>query len=120
MIYSLLADAVLAFHFLFILFVVLGGLLVLQWRWVIYLHLPAAVWGAIVEFFHLRCPLTPWEIHFRKLAGQNGYETSFIEHYLYPIIYPPNLTFDMQIILGSIVVGLNLLVYSGIFFYGKR
>lgn len=112
MLYSLVADALLIVHFLFIGFVVLGGLLLLKWRRLVYLHLPAAVWGALIEFYGWRCPLTPWEIYFRRAAGETGYDMGFIEHYLAPLIYPANLNYDMQIVLGSFVVIINLLIYS--------
>ena len=109
--YRFLADAVLAFHLLYILFVVLGGLLVLRWGWVVWLHLPAAAWGAAVEFFAFWCPLTPLENHFRERAGAGGYQGGFIERYLLPLIYPGELTRGMQLSLGTFVVLLNLGVY---------
>ena len=98
-------------HFLFILFVMLGGLLVLRYRWVAWLHVPAAVWGAVVELAGWLCPLTPWEISLRLRAGEVGYETGFIEHYLIPLIYPPGLTRQLQIAIGAGVVTLNLGIY---------
>ena len=112
MLYSLAADGLLVLHLLFICFVLLGGLLVAKWRWTIFLHLPAATWGALVEFYGWVCPLMPLEQQFRRAAGQSGYETSFIEHYLVPLIYPPNLGYDMQLLYGSIVIVTNLLIYA--------
>ena len=44
------ADLLLALHLGFVVFVVFGALLVLKWRWLAWLHLPAAAWGALVEF----------------------------------------------------------------------
>lgn len=111
MTYALLADLVVLLHFLFVLFVVLGGLLVLRHRWIAWLHVPAAVWGAVVELAGWFCPLTPWEIHLRLLAGEKGYETGFIEHYLVPLIYPEDLTRPLQIAIGALVVTLNLVIY---------
>ncbi len=87
MFYRIAADAVVSFHLLFILFVLFGGLLVLRWRWLTWLHLPAATWGVLVEVLHLECPLTRWENLFRQAAGQGGYGGGFIEHYLIPLIY---------------------------------
>jgi len=114
MIYSLAADALVVFHFLFICFVVLGALLVAKWRWLGFLHIPAAAWGALIEFQGWICPLTPWEKQLRDAAGQAGYETGFIEHYLMPLIYPAGLDYDMQIVLGSFVIVINVLIYGGI------
>lgn len=111
MLYRFGADAVVLVHLLFILFVLFGGLLVLRWRWLAGLHLPAVTWGAMVEFFHLYCPLTPLENRLRQAAGQAGYEGGFIEHYLIPLIYPRGLTDHLQLVFGAVVVALNGAVY---------
>ncbi|MCD5988338.1 MULTISPECIES: DUF2784 domain-containing protein [Pseudomonas] len=112
MLYRLGADAVLVVHLLFIVFVLFGGVLVLRWRWVMVLHIPAMLWGAVVEFFHLYCPLTPLENALRVRAGGVGYEAGFIEHYLVALIYPAGLTPQIQLWLGAIVVVSNLAVYG--------
>ena len=111
MFYSFAADALLIVHLLFILFVILGALLIIKWRWVIYLHLPAVLWGILIEFSHGICPLTPWEKALRLAAGEASYETSFIEHYLVPLIYPAHLTNNTQIILGCLVIIVNICLY---------
>lgn len=111
----LLADLVLSLHFLFVLFVVLGGLLALRWRWVVWVHLPAAVWGTLIELGGWICPLTPLEKSLRERAGEGGYEGGFIEHYLLPILYPGALTREIQLGLGAAVVGVNLLIYAYVF-----
>ena len=108
----ILADLVVGLHFVFVLFVVAGGLLVLRWPKVAYLHIPAAVWGAAIEFAGWTCPLTPLEISLRRQAGQSGYSTGFIEHYILPILYPTGLTRDIQLVLGMIVIALNVAIYS--------
>jgi len=112
MLYRLLADALVVGHGLFVAFVVLGALLVLWRRWVLWLHLPAALWGAWIEFSGWICPLTPWEQALRARAGQGGYAGGFIEHYLIPLIYPPGLTAHAQTILGLVVVAANLGLYT--------
>lgn len=112
MLYSLLADAVLVFHFAFILFVGGGGLLALKWRRVPWIHLPTAAWGVWIELSGRICPLTPLENHLRRLAGEQGYSGGFIEHYLLPVIYPPGLTRDVQLAIAGLVVVLNLVVYG--------
>ncbi|PTS83545.1 DUF2784 domain-containing protein [Pseudomonas sp. HMWF032] len=106
------ADAVLVFHLLFILFALLGGLLVWRWRSLVCLHVPAAVWGVLVELMHWPCPLTPLEQRLRLTAGQAGYRDSFVEHYVLPIIYPAGLTPQIQVLLGLIVLLLNGLIYG--------
>ena len=112
MIYRILADLVVGLHLLFVVFVVIGGLLALRWRWVAWLHLPAAIWGALIEFAGWVCPLTPVEKALRARAGGAGYEGGFIEHYLIPVLYPGALTRDLQLALGGAVILINVLVYG--------
>ncbi|NNF12290.1 MAG: DUF2784 domain-containing protein [Gemmatimonadetes bacterium] len=119
MLYSVLADAVLLFHFGFILFVGGGGLVVLRWPKVVWLHLPIAAWGVWIELSGNICPLTPLENHLRRLAGEQGYSGGFIEHYLLPIIYPPGLTRGVQFTLAAVVVLLNAAIY-GYVIYRRR
>ena len=110
--YRLLADGVLLLHLLFILFVVLGGLLLLRWPKLVWLHLPTALWGAAIEFAGWICPLTPLENALRHAAGDAGYGGGFIEHYLVPTVYPAHLTSNIQVSLGVAVVLINLLIYA--------
>jgi nitrate reductase gamma subunit len=112
MAYRILADLVVGVHALFVAFVVLGGLLALRWPWVATVHLPAAVWGTLIEFRGWVCPLTPLEQSLRASAGQAGYEGGFIEHYLLPVLYPIGLTRGVQLVFGSLVIAVNLVVYG--------
>jgi uncharacterized membrane protein len=112
MIERVLADGVVILHFGFILFVVCGGLLLLRWQRAAWLHLPAVLWAAAIEFRHGICPLTPLEQGLRKAAGEAGYRGSFIEHYLVPIIYPAGLDERLQYVLGILVIAINLAVYG--------
>lgn len=111
MLHRIAADGLVLFHLAFILFVLFGGLLALKWRHLIWLHLPAAAWGVSVEVFHLICPLTEWENRMRLAAGQTGYGGGFIEHYVWPVIYPAGLTPAIQWGLGAVVLVVNVLVY---------
>lgn len=120
MIYRLLADTTLVVHFAFVLFVTLGGLLVLRWRWIAWIHLPAVAWGAFVEFTGRICPMTPLELWLRDLGGQRGYEGGFIEHYITSWIYPEGLTREMQIALGLSALAINLIVYGVVFWRACR
>ena len=115
MLYRIAADGLVLFHLLFILFVLFGGLLVLKWRHLAWWHLPAAAWGVAVEVFHLTCPLTQWENLMRNAAGQVGYGGGFIEHYVWPVIYPAGLTPSIQLGLGGVVLLINMLVYVLVF-----
>jgi hypothetical protein len=112
MIYRLLADAVVVLHFAFILFAVFGGLLALRWRWIPWVHLPAAIWGGFVELTGRMCPLTPLENSLRQAAGASVYRSGFIEHYLLPVIYPAGLTREHQAVLAVILVSLNIAIYA--------
>jgi acyl-coenzyme A thioesterase PaaI-like protein len=110
--YRLAAGAVVVAHLAFVIFVVAGGLLVLRWRRVAWVHLPAAVWGGLIEFLGWTCPLTPLEQRLWEQAGRLGYEGGFVEHYLVPALYPTGLTRGAQIALGLLVVTVNVTVYG--------
>jgi len=112
LIYRALADLVLVVHLLFVLFVVLGGLLVLRWPVVAWLHIPAAVWGVLIEYTGWICPLTPLENSLRIRGGEVGYSGGFIQHYIQPLLYPAGLTRETQLVLGSVALLLNLSAYA--------
>ncbi len=115
MIYLILANIILVLHFLFIFFVVVGSLFVFYKKWLIWLHIPAALYGVLIEFSGWICPLTPLENHFRILAGQSGYSHSFVQQYLLKIIYPEGLTRQSQLIMGSALLIITLIIYLLIF-----
>jgi hypothetical protein len=116
----LLADFVVVFHFLFIVFVVGGGLLVLRWRRVALVHVPSTLWGLSTEFFGWWCPLTPLENWLREHTGGTGYDVGFIEHYILPVIYPVNLTREVQLVLGTAVLAINIAIYAAVCFGPRR
>lgn len=111
MLYQTFADLVVLVHAAFVVFVLFGGLLALKWPWMMKLHLPAAAWGAIVEFSGWVCPLTPLESWLREQAGSHAY-ADFVVRYLLPILYPAELTRDLQVVLGGIVLIVNGAVYT--------
>ena len=110
--YPLMADLVLIVHLAFVVFVLCGGLLVLRWRWIAWLHLPAALWGAVVEFTGWICPLTPLENWLRAQGGETAYRSDFVAYYLLPVLYPGDLTRDVQLMLGTAVLAINISVYG--------
>ena len=120
MLFRIAADLVVLTHFTFVLFVVFGALLALRWPRVIFLHLPAATWGALIEFQGWICPLTPLENRLRSLGGQAGYAGGFIEHYLLPLLYPAGLTRPAQLVLGTTVVAINGLLYGLVWLKWRR
>ena len=107
-----MADLVVLLHFAFVLFVVLGGLLVLRWPRLAFVHLPVVAYGAMIELVGWVCPLTPLEKRLRASAGLQGYEGGFVEHYILPVLYPSGLTRNVQLVLGALVIGINLLIYG--------
>ena len=109
--YRTLADLVVVLHLGFVLFVVLGGLLALRWPKLAWVHVPAAIWGVLIEFFGWICPLTPLENHWRELGGQAGYSAGFIQHYIVSLLYPDQLTRGAQVVFGVLVLALNGFVY---------
>ncbi len=113
--YPLLADLIVLVHVAFVVFAFLGGLLAARWRRLVWIHVPAVIWAALVEVSGWVCPLTPLENWLRRKGGQDGYPSDFIAHYLLSILYPEGLTREVQITLGVIVVLINSAVYVCIF-----
>jgi hypothetical protein len=111
MIFRIAADAALLIHLAFILFAAAGALLVIRRPWMAFVQIPAATWGAFVEISGKVCPLTYLENYFLIRAGQSGYTESFVDHYLLSLIYPADLTREIQYLLASVVVLFNLVIY---------
>jgi Protein of Unknown function (DUF2784) len=118
--YRLAADAVLVLHAAFVLFVVLGGLFALRRPRFAWVHLPAAAWGAAIEFFGWVCPLTPLEQALRRRGGEAGYSGGFVEHYVVALLYPQGLTRGLQLALGLFVLAVNLAVYAWVWRRARR
>jgi hypothetical protein len=120
MLYRLLADAIVIIHLAFVIFAVFGGLLVFKWKRVAWLHVPAFLWAALIEFAGWVCPLTPLENSFRELAGATPYDTDFVAHYLLPLLYPAALTRNLQIFLGVLVLSVNVGVYGWLLWRARQ
>lgn len=120
MIWQVAADIVVLIHAAFILFAAFGAFLVAWRRWWVWVHVPAAAWAALVVLAGWLCPLTPVEQWLRELAGENGYSGSFIDHYVMPLIYPPGLTRNVQVLLGLAVLVLNAVIYGWVFWRHRR
>lgn len=112
MVYRFLADGLVILHLGFVGFVVAGGVLCIKWRRLIWIHIPAAIWGIIIELSGWICPLTPLENYFRRMAGDKAYADDFVFHYLLPVLYPESLTRQIQWALAAAVLLINLVVYS--------
>lgn len=120
MLYRFLADATLLIHLAFVLFVALGGFLVLRWPRLAWVHLPAAVWGGLIELTGWICPLTPLENLLRKMGGEAGYAGGFIDHYIIALIYPDGLTRTLQVGVGVTVFVVNAAIYGWVFHLRPR
>ena len=116
--WSLLADGLVVIHFAFSTFVVFGGFLTWQWRWLAFVHVPALAWGSWVEVSHSICPLTPLENHLRHLGGEAPYSGGFLAHYLVRVLYPPGLTWGIQWLLAALLLAINVVAYAG--YYRRR
>jgi hypothetical protein len=119
-IYRLSADLVLVVHLAFVMLVVLGGLLVLRWPRLMWVHVPAVLWGAAIEFIGFVCPLTPLENWLRKRGGEAAFEGDFIEHYVTAFLYPDGLTRGLQILLGVLALVPNVAIYGYLFVRWKQ
>ena len=110
--YELLADLAVLVHTLFVLFVIGGGVLVIRWPKLAWLHLPAACWGVAIELGGWVCPLTHLENYWRQQAGRSGYSGTFIQHYLEPLLYPLGLSPQRQVLLGLLALSINAIIYG--------
>jgi Protein of Unknown function (DUF2784) len=118
--YRVLADLVLVAHFAFAAFTVLGGLLVLRWRTLLWAHLASLFWGVVIQCANWTCPLTPLENYLRARGGEGGYRGGFVEHYVRMILYPEHLTVELRYVLALALVALNLPVYGYLLFRRRR
>jgi len=110
--YELAANLTLIVHFAFILFVVFGALLFFASTKIIFIHIPAIVWGSYIELTNSICPLTYLENWFLQKANLTTYSEGFIQNYLVPIVYPLNLTKGLQIYLGIALIVINMIIYG--------
>jgi len=109
--YGLGADLVVVVHTGFVLFVLLGGVLVFRWPRLVWVHWPSVLWAVWIEWQGTICPLTPLENWLLRQAGGAGYSGDFIQHHLLPVLYPVGLTREIQVILGAVTLGVNVGVY---------
>lgn len=120
MFYRIAADLVVLAHFAFVIFVALGGFLVIRWKRLAWIHLPIAVYGAVIEFVGFICPLTPLENRLRQRGGESGYSGGFVEEYVMSFLYPEGLTREVTITLGVLVIVLNVIAYTIVMYRSGR
>ena len=120
MYYALGANLTLSIHFTFIVFVIFGALLLFASIRIAFIHIPSVIYGIYVEFSHSICPLTYLENWFLGKANMKSYQSSFIEQYLIPIVYPNNLTTELQFYLGFLLIFSNIVIYVLVINFFKR
>jgi len=113
--YEIAANLILFVHFIFILFVIFGALLFFASTKIIFIHIPALIWGIYIELTNSICPLTYLENWFLHKANLTTYSEGFIQNYLVSIVYPTNLTKNLQIYLGIGLIVINIIIYAFIF-----
>ncbi len=110
--YQIVASGMVLLHLGFVGFVVAGGLVCMKWRRVVWIHIPAVIWGIAIELTGWICPLTPLENYLRQKAGEQAYANDFVFHYLMPILYPETLTRKIQLLMGLVVALINITIYA--------
>ena len=110
--YELAANLILIVHFIFIIFVVFGALLFFVVKKIVFIHIHALIWGSYIELTHSICPLTYLENWFLNKANLTIYSEGFIQNYIVPIVYPADLTKDLQIYLGVTLIVVNIIIYG--------
>ncbi len=110
--FGLVAGLLVAGHLACAIFAAAGGLLVLRWRHLAWLHLPAVAWAVYIEVTSGICPLTPLENQLRQRAGLDQYSGDFIARYVFPALYPEGLTEEAQFAIGFLVLAVNLAIYG--------
>ncbi|MES2091169.1 MAG: DUF2784 domain-containing protein [Pseudomonadota bacterium] len=110
--HRLVPHTVMLLHLLFVLFVVAGAGLIFVWPSIAWVHIPAVLWGAYVEFANKACPLTQIENRLRRRAGQATYSDGFISHYVFPVLCPTELTARAKKFVGLVVMLNNVLLYG--------
>jgi hypothetical protein len=111
-VYQFLAALVVVAHLAFVVFATVGGMLVLRWPRIAWIHLPAAAWAAFVELSGRLCPLTPLENALRRRAGLDDYSSDFVANYVFPMLYPTGLTREAQMAIGLFVIVMNVVAYG--------
>ena len=118
--YEFAANLTLTVHFAFIIFVVFGALLFFVAKFFFYVHIPALIWGIYIELTHSVCPLTYLENWFLQKVNLTTYSEGFIQNYLVPIVYPKNLTEDLQIYFAIVLIAANMIMYGLIISKSKK
>ena len=115
MMYRVFARAIALLHIGFVLFVVLGGLMVLRWPSLLWVHVAAVLWAAATMTLDLGCVLTPWEKSLWQRGGREPYAEGFLQHHVLRADLTPQRSRFVHVALGLAALALNVAVYLSIF-----
>jgi hypothetical protein len=118
--FHFLSQVVVFLHFSFVIFALLGGLLLFLRKWIAWIHIPSAIWAVLTEWAGWPCPLTYLENWLRVKAGGLEYSSTFVMHYIYPVLYLEGLTRNIQILLGLLAFVLNIAIYALVWVFQKK
>jgi hypothetical protein len=109
--YGLLAELLLLAHLTFMKFVAVGGLMVLRWRWLLWVHLPAAITGAILALGGWFWPFAGLEQWLRERGTAHGYTRNLVEQFVPSWLHPASLPRPAEFVVGLLVLALNAYIY---------
>ena len=113
--YQWLVNVILTAHFVYLAYLLLGGFLAWRWTKMIWPHLAAAVWGVLIVFNLVACPLTIAEVWARRLAGDDPVNGGFIDRYVTNVIYPGRYVGEVRIGIALVV----LVSYVGAYLFWR-
>ena len=99
-----LADAVVAVHYAYMAYLIVGGFIAWLWRWTIWAHAAAVAWAIAIIATKVPCPLTALQNHFRHSAGERPLSDSFINLYIRGTFYPADQQTIARVVLAVIVL----------------
>jgi len=113
--YQWLVNVVLTTHFAYLAYLLLGGFLAWRWPRMIVPHIVAVVWGLLIVFNLVACPLTIAEVWARRLAGDQPVSGGFIDRYVTNVIYPGRYLIEARLGLALVV----LISYVGAYLFWR-
>jgi hypothetical protein len=99
------ADAIVAVHLAYLVFIPVGGVLALRWPRLVLPHLLAVAIGVVSLTVKFDCPLTTWEQWLRRKGGEPAYTDGFVAHYLAGRVYPHGYEWAVQALFVACVIG---------------
>ncbi len=101
--YRWLLVAILALHFGYIAYLILGGFLAWRWPAAIWPHVAASIWAVLIVAAWVDCPLTAAENWVRAREGQAVPTAGFIDRYLTNVVYPARYLTEVRLAVALVV-----------------